>query len=385
MFIAFKTRRSAKFGGLWLVFVVFGACEFPAIERANIILDANTDTLAGDALILTADAALVQDSAVVKFCYGTAMVKVCLATAPSGSFTVATAINLNTDTGPQCVATLSGGDNYCVVAAADININAALSATGTKSLVLLATDSITSSSVSLIDVSSHRGGTEFLGAGHDPTDCQNMTGTPPVNGGGGAGGSFAGLGGAGGTGVGAGGTAGPFITSPVKLRGGCPGQDGQGTTGSGGHGGGAVFLIAGSSITINSEVTAGGEGGEGGVGNQAAHNGGGGGGAGGVIGFDAPTVMTTNALIANGGGGGEGGSGVNQGAGGADGADAMGTSAAPGGNANTTSGGNGGDGGSSQPSGSGGAGQSGTQATGAGAGIGGGGGGGGGTGFIIHP
>src|SRR5882724_10245309 len=139
---------------------------------------------------------------------------------------------------------------------------------------------------------------------------------------------------------------GASVIPPVtKLRGGCPGQDGHsasGVRGAGGHGGGAVFLIAVNKIDANGPIDATGAGGGGGgedVGGSQFVAGGGGGGAGGMIGFDAPVVTCRNVVLASGGGGGEAsGTGAGQ-----PGADPTSTSVAAGGHGNAN-GGDGGDG-----------------------------------------
>jgi hypothetical protein len=138
-----------------------------------------------------------------------------------------------------------------------------------------------------------------------------------------------------------------------------------------GHGGGAVFLIAGTKIDIQGGINAAGEGGTPGIKNSA---GGGGGGAGGMIGFDAPMITANSLILANGGGGAEG-SGTATVAG-APGNDPTTILAAAGGVENTVQGGDGGNGSAGLAGGSGAAGTSGT---------GGGGGGGGGAGLIKAP
>jgi hypothetical protein len=318
-----------------------------------------------------------------RVCFGTAPFTFCFTTPPAGAIDVSMPTTFDTVTGTvgagtqlNCATPRSGDESnsYCVLAANTITINASLRATGSKPLVLLAVDSI---SVPMsIDVSSHRvGGTDSLGAGADPTSGCNA-GTPPTTAGGtgsgGAGGSFLGAGGNGGNG--GGGNGGQRGTAPgigTVIRGGCPGQDGAGTAkGLRGHGGGAVFLIAGNRITVGGTINAGGEGGAGGA---AMASGGGGGGAGGMIGFDAQTIMVTGILIANGGGGAEGGG--------------NGTNGNPGGDASSTNAALGGAGGSAT------AGDGGNGSTGAAAGPGitgmdgatGGGGGGGGAGLIKAP
>ena len=303
-------------------------------------------------------------------CFGTGLLRICLASAPTVPLIITDPTPIDTSNSPMCTAVISGGD-YCVLAGTMISVDVKLRATGARPLVLVARDSIATTGG--IDVGSHRGAIPETGAGADPVTCQ--AGTAPVTAGGGAGGSFAGLGGGGGAGAsgsGAGGLPGSSITTIVELRGGCRAQDGAGPSkGAGGHGGGAVFLIAGTSIEVGGNINAAGEGGGAGVNNSS---GAGGGGAGGMIGFDAPTIMGTSLVLANGGGGGEG-SGLNT-AGNA-GFDPSSTAAATGGANGTAAGGDGGNGSAGPAGGPGAQGLAGT--------TGGGGGGGGGAGFIKAP
>jgi hypothetical protein len=240
-------------------------------------------------------------------CYGTTPFQICLAAVPMAPQPIDMSMSpLNTDTSPLCRPTLSGGDGYCVIAGTDVTVEAKLRAIGHQPLVLIASNSITITGG--IDVGSHR--TE-AGAGADPMDCTPPVGAPTTQnntGGGGAGGSFIGYGGDGGDGGGSGAMGGrpaPVAVAPMTaIRGGCQGQDGARTSpGTGGHGGGAVFLIALARIEVNGDIIAGGEGGSGGV---NGNSGGGGGGAGGMIGFEAPSIHVVGQLVANGGGGGEG-------------------------------------------------------------------------------
>jgi hypothetical protein len=239
------------------------------------------------------DAAATGGSPDAGTCFGS-FVKICLASTPTMPFTVSTASNVDTDS-PLCASTISGAENYCVIAATNITIGATLRAAGKKPLVLIATDSIITTG--LIDVTA--------GAGSNPSVC--VAGTPRLGAGGHAGGSFVGLGGAGGYGSdgGAGGMPAASVTDVTELRGGCPGQNNGGVL-AGGVGGGAVFLIAGNRIDIQGGINASGQGG--GAGDGPA-GGGFGGGAGGMIGFEAPIITCNSLLLAAGGGGGGGGGG----------------------------------------------------------------------------
>jgi hypothetical protein len=364
----------------WLV-----ACGYPPLAPIN----GNGDATNGDDATNGNDAntnAILDSPLDALVCYGTGIVKVCFASAPTQSITIG---DQTFDTGvpTTCAATVTGGENYCVVVATAITINGTLRATGPKPLVLIATGAITLTGSGVLDASSQRSrtaATPETGAGADADATICVAGTAASNRGGGAGGSFAGTGGTGGTGAAANaGTPGTATSFPVAvLRGGCPGQDGQASPGNGGHGGGAVYLIAGTKIDIGGDgINAGGEAGGGGA-TGPSGGGGGGGGAGGMIGLDAPMVMLTGAatLVANGGGGGEGGSGGAATAG-ENGTDASTTTAARGGNKNTGTGGDGGNGSAGQAAGAGMAGQPGTSAP----PNGGGGGGGGGAGIITAP
>jgi len=350
--------------------------------------DVPTDT-PGDAPPIEAstDAPPLADA---QICFGTGIVKVCLASAPTGDLT-SLAGTIDTTNSPQCAQLASGGD-FCVIAATTITLQTALRAIGTRPLVLLASDSITTNAP--IDVASHRvAGVDEIGAGADPVGlCVAGAAPQTANGssGGGAGGSFTGAGGNGGAGSdlnfnakgGAGGVVGGANIIVTQLRGGCPGQQGAAgaavDAGAVGHGGGAIFLLAGSSITVQETINASGEGGGGGVANVS---GGGGGGAGGLIGFDAPSVIVNGVIIANGGAGGEGSrEGTGAGSIGGDGGEATTASAATGGQ-DIQFGGNGGSGSGGAAAGSGSSGGLGT----AGAGRGAGGGGGGGAGYVVAP
>jgi hypothetical protein len=307
-------------------------------------------------------------------CFGTGVVNVCLGAAPSQPLMFAAATAIDTSSTTMCVAALLASTGYCVISGTDVSITAALHAAGPNPLVIVASGSITVTQNGLVDVASHRSPAQ-LGAGADPRAC--VLGAAPVNSAGGAGGSFLGQG-AGGASIpgGAGGVAGAAVTHVTQLRGGCPGQtggiSGPGTRAVGGHGGGAVYLIAGTKIDVAGEIDAAGEGGGGGA---AGMIGGAGGGSGGMIGFDAPMVTASGILLASGAGGG-GGSGMT----GADNAPDPGVPmASNGGPGDTDHGGSTGGGGSppSPATAGGGAPRTATTA--------GGGGGGGGAGLILAP
>jgi hypothetical protein len=308
-------------------------------------------------------------------CFGaaTGLVKPCFASAPTGDVRLATA--LNTDTSPMCMAPMSGGDGFCVIAGASITVEASVGVSGSKPLVLVAVGTIDVSS--RLDVASHHNpaapfATTQIGAGSAPSGGCNA-GTAPGANGGGAGGSLIGLGGTGGKSAGGTGTPGAAQTI-TALRGGCPGQDGQtGTFGLAGHGGGAVYLIANTAINISAPLNASGEGGRPGITGSA---GAGGGGSGGMIGLDSPVINNTSAVLANGASGGEGSGMGNAGEPGAEPNTAAATPPAAGGTTNGGDGGRGSTGGGGMANG--GDGQNG----GVGLNLGGGGGGGGGVGII---
>jgi hypothetical protein len=272
----------------------------------------------------------------------------CLSAAPTGPVTlnaVAGPINSGTVAAGGCTELIprTSGPALCVIAGTTIDIPAAVtvrafavnpstSGTGTNPLVLVATDSITIEGT--IDVASHlndtlAGGIQALGAGArtavgcavtglDGGTGKPVTGNPDrsYGGGGGAGGSFGTLGGVGGTGGNNNNTTpgAPVAgTGTDQLVGGCPGGsggmgDGGMGGGAGGNGGGAVYLLAGKSITIAGKINASGSGGSAGGPGMRSSGGGGGGGAGGMIGFEAPkvTIATGAAVYANGGGGASG-------------------------------------------------------------------------------
>ncbi len=225
----------------------------------------------------------------------------------------------NVSSNPICLATqpanwkTNNNPDACFIVGSSIQINGVLNVQGNRPLVLLSATTITVNAD--LDVASHRGGK--TGPGAPATQCGAFAATP-ANGntgaGGGAGGSFMELGGTGGDGnggAGANGAPAPKETAnPLILRAGCSGQAGGtgngGAQALGGAGGGAIYLLAGQSITIATGVTinASGAGSSRALGKNA---GGGGGGSGGMILLNAPTITATGAfLMANGGGGSSG-------------------------------------------------------------------------------
>jgi hypothetical protein len=234
-------------------------------------------------------------------CYGTGgLLEVCLDDRGRGDVTLPAQID--TDSSMLCATNVtSGGTAFCVIAADRLTVatGSTTSGFGSNPLVLIAHDTITIDGT--LDVASHRAGFNNRGAGANFSGCNNAT-NPPSSGGG-AGGSFGALGGVGGTP----GTNNPgaVLAAPTTLHGGCAGEDGGGSeAGNGGDGGGAVHLIAGSTIDVSGTINASGAGSD--DGEDGSTGGGGGGGSGGMIGLDAQAVSIAGTVFANGGGGSEG-------------------------------------------------------------------------------
>jgi hypothetical protein len=206
----------------------------------------------------------------------------------------------------------------CFVVATNINISSLVRVTGSRPLVLLATNKLTITGT--LDAAGHlAGATPGAGPGAPFTNCISPTGTLQSSSGGGdggAGGSFMSRGGnnGGGDGRSSSSTSAPAdAASPLRLRAGCTGQTASGgTPGAGGFAGGAVVLMAGGTIDITTGIVNASGGGGGVPGGKA---GGGGGGTGGMIALYAPTILTGSAtrLAANGGGGASGGTGAQPG------------------------------------------------------------------------
>ena len=276
-------------------------CSYPGLAP---VADQTVDALAGP--VETTDALAGPPPS----CAGTGRDLVCLVAPPSSTVAISADTAIDTGTSSMCAQTAAVSSGYCVIAATDLTVSAKLGATGARPLILLASHTIHVTTTGTVDVGSHGG---QAGAGADPVACPSIAASSSFFATGGTGGSFVGLGGRGGGGGSAPGAAAATID---QIRGGCAGQNGivffggGDAFGPGGHGGGAVYLIAGDSIDVSGEVLATGQGGGGGPmvpGAGEAGGSGGGGGAGGMIGLDAPSVTASGLLLASGGGGGGGG------------------------------------------------------------------------------
>jgi hypothetical protein len=219
---------------------------------------------------------------------------------------------INTDTcsdGETTGIIINPADNnpkLCVFLGTSITVTSTVSARGNPPFILIATTGeIVIEPAGLIDIATHRGPMITKGAGANFNGCAPAT--PAGESAGGAGGSFGGLGGKGGDAIGGGAAPGVETTAPF-IRGGCAGvvggATGAGVGGNPGASGGAVYLMATTSLTISGKINASGESGRGG---RKTNGGGGGGGSGGLIALFAPTITVTGELWANGGGGGAGG------------------------------------------------------------------------------
>lgn len=323
---AIPSRRNDRLGGMrWVAFAVAGVMA-SACGRVGFGPAADAD-LAGSG---AADAA---DSGNAAGCYGSGLVVVCPLAPLPPTFGPGSGMTQTIDTAngsSDCLEyTGTTPGELCLIGGDTVRIDGTLRGVGPRPLVVLASDTLVIGATGVIDVASRAGSN---GAGANSAAC--VAGDLPVAGDGGPGGTFGGRGGAGGDqGVAGGPTSAP-VGAVTSLRGGCPGASGNGTAGVGGAGGGAVYLIAATSISVGNTITASGAGGRGGPGNGS---GGGGGGSGGMIGLDAPSIVLLSGaeVFANGGGGGAGNAS-------ADGADASNpTAAAIGGRGSSADGGDG--------------------------------------------
>ena len=243
------------------------------------------------------------------FCYGAGFGAVCLSAAPASPLVLPSDPGFDTGGGGCTEIVSSQGIELCVMAGTTVSlpVGRTFRGLGARPLVVVAVDTMTIDG--FLGVSSLIGSQPGAGSGFAP--CSGATAGVDDAGGasGGAGGSFGGRGGTGGSGdldatPSLGGVAAPTVV-PTNIRAGCPGTSGgtgDSAGGAGGPGGGALYLIAGTQITINGGLYSVGRGG----GGAMSRGGGGGGGSGGLIGLDAPTVHIVGTIAANGGGGGEG-------------------------------------------------------------------------------
>jgi hypothetical protein len=292
---------------------IAGTCHSPGGGGDD---DAGPDDASEDAMV---DVPVPIDA---RACFGSNEMELCF-TGPVPSAPRNLTGALVTDTSPMCATDVAWTSplqpDACVITGTGIAISGALTVTGTKPLVLLATDSISLPTASAIDAASHRVGS--IGPGSNPAACSAFPAAPSdsvTGAGGGAGGSFMSKGGSGGPG-GNGATAGiapaANASGPAVLRGGCNGQNGAnnaaGSGGTSGKGGGALYLVAGNSISIAGTIIVSGAGANGAAG---AAGGGGGGGSGGMMVLHASTIISSNGRLgaSGGGGGGAAGSGTGQ-------------------------------------------------------------------------
>lgn len=244
-------------------------------------------------------------------CFGTGIAKPCVPAVPRGSLQVSGMLDTDTDAACVVVDQPVPGPPLCVIASERIAITGPVRAVGARPLVLVASEAI---SVDFpLEAGSHRA-EAATGAGAAPCPSGVALSEGGI-GAGGAGGSFHGSGGTGAAATGVPATM-PLARAafPDHVRGGCNGGAGASGTslaGNPGAGGGALYLIAGQRIDVQSVISADGAGAyleppE--VGARAG-GGGGGGGSGGLIVLDAPVIALggTARLIAVGGAGAGGG------------------------------------------------------------------------------
>jgi hypothetical protein len=311
---------------VWVIVVVasMGCRQLWGIETPQLSGDGGNTVDAGDAPPGTA-------------CFGTGLEHVCLPAAPSTPITF-NQQTIDTDTDARCATTISITTAACVIVGTAVTVSADATVSGSRPLVVIASDVFKLDASGMLDASSsHDRGT--VGAGANPS-CPG--GSAASQSAGGAGGSFGSVGGNGGAAANGGvpGTPAGPIAAP-KLQGGCPGASGGGQSTGGGAGGGAIWIISTTRIEISGTINASGAGGGGG---EIPSHGGCGGGAGGMIGLDAPVVVVNAgaSVLANGGGGGEGGGIGSTGAAGHD--PTSPTAPAAGGSGTSVNAGDGGDG-----------------------------------------
>lgn len=235
---------------------------------------------------------------------------------PTSPLAFTTATNLRTSDSDLCLDVVpaswisAGQPDACFVVASDITITSALSVTGARPLVLVASETIQIKN-SVIDIASHTM-TSRLAAGAPFSGCRQPIG--PTGTSGGAGGSFGSKGGDGGRSATSPTTPGAAVADSgltSRLRAGCDGGAGGApvgqVAGAPGRGGGALYVLAGANIVFDGgDINASGAGGSA-FGLDSA---GGGGGSGGMIVLVASSIGgSEGSVMANGGGGAGGGVG----------------------------------------------------------------------------
>jgi len=338
--------------------VLLAGCSFHATGQNGPADDSGSTGSDGagpgsDAAVTSVDA---------RICFGAGLLlNVCLASPPDQALSLPGSVNpLDTGVDANCqkIVPQTSGPELCVIAGKTATVSGSFVAIGKRPLVVIGADAVTVTSAGTLDVSS-KINPRRAGAGANTGTCTTAGAgeNDEGGGGGGAGGSFGTVGGKGGTGDvndngtpkngnAPGGAVGAAQPAPAILRGGCGGgaggdgaeTDATHTGGAGGDGGGAVYLIAGNTITIAGNVFASGAGGGTTPGSAGVEQGGGGGGAGGMIGLDAPIINVPGRVVANGGGGGGGGGNSNGGAPGGDGTTTGWNTRAAGGNSDADAG-----------------------------------------------
>jgi hypothetical protein len=298
------------------ILILAAGCSFNPPGSNN----PNQDAAASDGQ--EADAEIDAPSIDAQTCFGGAGYTICLDQQPTQPATLTGTFDTEDD--PRCADPVpptwlaNPQDDACIVIATDITIEQGVTVDvdGDRPLVLLATGMIRIDGT--LDAASHvADGDRGPGASFGGCITTGVNGATASNrGGGGAGGSFGSKGGDGGNGNAGTATRGlardadqpPFDTLRAGCRGGT-GAAGGDDPRAGGHGGGAVFLVA-PTIAISGIVNASGAGGRGG---DRDRGGGAGGGSGGMIVLDAVELVVPGTLIANGGGGGGGADSNNDG------------------------------------------------------------------------
>lgn len=164
---------------------------------------------------MTSDATLGGEGSGGGLCYGsTAATRVCLATAPT-SERIFGGVTLDTDS--TACETVASGPPGCVMAYTKITATGLDRATGSKPLILVATETFSLVPTAVLSAASRAGNDP--GAGADPNDCASPAAATGKAGG--AGGSFGGAGGQGGSdGAGTTGATPAASATPAAIRGG---------------------------------------------------------------------------------------------------------------------------------------------------------------------